>query len=122
QEKRQHPNNPKKIWGFHAYNWLTVKKKGKYLYNKVDDISTLVNFGERTPEAIKRVPFFLGIAHMGYHVFPGSYGQIIEGHSTRQLHDPQAVETSPFNPLTDGGGPRGLYRSGLIAVPPGYIR
>ena len=75
-----------------------------------------------TADAVKNIPFFVGIAHLGYHVFPRSYGQIIEGHSTRQLNDPQALETSPFNPLVKGGGPRGgPYKSGLIAIPPGYL-
>jgi hypothetical protein len=121
-EKRTQPGNPKKIWGFHAYHWREVNRSRKYLYNRVDDLSTLVNFGRQTPEIMRRVPFFVGIAHAGYHVFPGSHGQIIEGHSTRRLHDPQTVESSPFNPLVNGGGPRGLYRSGLIAIPPGYVR
>ena len=61
-------------------------------------------------------------AHLGYHVFPGTYGQIIEGHSTRIVNDPETLQTSPFNPLVLGGGPRGgPYKSGIVAVPPGYL-
>jgi len=122
QERRLFPSNPKYIWGEHEARWRTVSRLKKYLYNKVDDATTLVNFGKTTPGVMRSVPFFVGIAHGGYHVFPGSNGQIIEAHSTRRLNDSQTVETSPFNPLTDGGGPRGQYYSGLIAVPPGYIR
>ena len=120
EDQRRNPGNKDYIWGKHAYNWSVVKRSRKYLYNKVDDISSLVNFGEQVPHAVRDVPFFVGVAHMGYHVFPGSFGNIIEGHSTRKLHDPQTIEASPFNPLMDGGGPRGFYRSGLIAIPPGY--
>lgn len=120
QEKIQYPDNPKKIWGFHEYNWKTVNLKRKYLYNTVDDVNAYVNFGKGMPKGIEKVPFFVGIAHMGYHVFPGAYGYIIEGHSTRQLNDSQTIEASPFSPLRNGGGPRGLYRSGLVAIPPGY--
>lgn len=122
QERADMPTNPRKIWGEHAAHWRAVQTKRKYLYNRVDDIRTLVNFGRETPAALKPIPFFVGVAHVGYHVFPGSFGQIIEAHSTRQLNDAQTVETSPFNPLAEGGGPRGQYRSGLIAVPPGYVR
>jgi hypothetical protein len=120
-ERVNKPTNPQNIWGYHASNWAVVKGTRRYLYNRVDDISSLVNFGNQVPPAIRDVPFFVGVAHAGYHVFPGSYGQIIEGHSTRPLTDRQTLETSPFSPLEDNGGPRGIFRSGLIAVPPGYI-
>lgn len=120
-ERNSKPTNPLNIWGYHASHWSLVKSSRKYLYNRVDDISSLVNFGDRVPHAIKDVPFFVGTAHGGYHVFPGSFGQIIEGHSTRPLTDRQTIETSPFNPLVQEGGPRGEFRSGVIAVPPGYV-
>lgn len=124
-EQSAFPDNPKNVWGRHSYNWSMVKNKRKYYFNKVDDISTFVNFGKQVPAAIKSVPFFVGQAHMGYHVFPGVSGQIIEGHSTRKLHDSKTIETSAFNPLSDNGGPRGggvggRYKSGLLAIPPGY--
>ena len=94
----------------------------KYFWTTVDDWSSLVNFGRSEPELIKKIPFFVGIAHLGYHVFPGTYGQIIEGHSTRIVNDPETLQTSPFNPLVLGGGPRGgPYKSGIVAVPPGYL-
>ncbi len=120
REKAEFPDNPKKIWGFHEYNWKTVNSKRKYLYNTVDDVTSYINFGKGMPRGIEKVPFFVGIAHMGYHVFPGTFGYIIEGHSTRQLHDSQTIETSPFAPLRDGGGPRGKYFSGLVAIPPRF--
>jgi hypothetical protein len=119
-EQRRNPDNKDYIWGKHVYNWNAVQTSRKYLYNRVDDITSLVNFGEQVPHVLRNIPFFVGVAHMGYHVFPGTFGRVIEGHSTRNLSDYQTIESSPFNPLVDGGGPRGFYRSGLIAVPPGY--
>lgn len=120
KEKADDPTNKQRFWGYHAYRWATIQSKGNYYQNKVDDARALVNFGEVLPRGFLEVPFYVGTAHTGYHVFPGSFGQVIEGHSTRSITDPQTLETSEFNPLKTGGGPRGMYRSGLIAVPPGY--
>ncbi len=119
-ERRKDPTNKNRFWGYHSYRLSTVRNSSKYLYNPVDDARTLVDFGRNVPSEFKRVPFFVGTAHTGYHVFPGMYGNVIEGHSTRQITDPNTIESSAFNPLQDGGAPRGSYYSGLIAVPPGY--
>ena len=122
QEEAAYPDNPHHIWGRHAYHWSRVRSDRRYLYNRVDDISQLVNFGKKIPSLAAAVPFFVGTAHGGYHVFPGYRGQVIEGHSTRPITDKQTIETSPFSPLQDGGGPRGgPYKSGLMAIPPGYL-
>lgn len=121
-ERRAYPGNPKGIWGRHAQTLATVMSSGRYSQNRVDDVRSLVGFGTSTPELIARVPFFVGIAHQGYHVFAGSYGRIVEGHSTRAITDRQTLESSPFNPLVKGGGPRGgPYKSGVVALPPGYL-
>lgn len=117
-EQRRNRNNTDRFWGYHAYRYLTVTRHGRYYFNRVDDQTTLLGFGTRVPESFKRIPFFVGTAHTGYHVFPGSYGRVIEGHSTRPLTDFDTIESSPFNPLATGGGPRGQYRTGLMAVPP----
>jgi hypothetical protein len=45
---------------------------------------------------------------------------VIEGHSMKAINDPNMIESSEFNPIKSGGAPRGSYRSGIIAVPPGY--
>lgn len=109
-------------WGGHAYNYSTVVKKQIYYGVKVDDAQTLVSFKTTIPESFKQYDFFVGTAHAGYHVFPGTQGKIIEAHSMRNLNDITNLETSPFNPLATGGGPRWSpsvkYRSGIIAVPP----
>ncbi|HVJ63756.1 MAG TPA: hypothetical protein VM901_00730 [Bdellovibrionota bacterium] len=119
KEKAADSANKLRFWGYHAYRWSTVKNKKTYYENRVDDAQALVNFGEATPRAFREIPFYVGTAHTGYHVFPGSFGQVIEGHSTRAITDPQTLESSEFNPLKNGGGPRGSYYSGLIAIPPG---
>ncbi len=120
-ERAKDPTNKNRFWGYHAYRVSTVMSSSrKYLYNTVDDVRTLVNFGRNVPSEFKRVPFFVGTAHTGYHVFPGMFGNVIEGHSTRQITDGNTIESSAFNPLQEGGAPRGSYYSGLIAVPPGY--
>jgi hypothetical protein len=100
-----------------------VKNKSAYSDTHVDDADRLVGFGEAPPPAFKLMPFFVGAAHAGHHVFPGRKGDVIEAHSTRLMNDRANMELSPFNPLAEGGGPRWTelekYRSGLIAVPPG---
>lgn len=117
---RQDGNRRSKGW--HAYRYLTVNRYGTYYFNKVDDKSLLVGFGTNVPAAFRSAPFFVGIAHTGYHVFPGFKGDVIEAHSTRPLNSIDNLEKSPFNPLATGGGPRWTstewYRSGLIGLPP----
>ena len=89
----------------------------------MDDKSLLVGFGTTVPAEFRNVPFFVGVAHTGYHVFPGFAGDIIEAHSTRRLDSIDNLERSAFNPLKAGGGPRWTttekYRSGLVGIPPG---
>jgi hypothetical protein len=105
----------------------------QYLDLHIDDVDSGINFGTGTPDITRRVPFFVGIAHMGYHVFPGTFGQVVEAHSTRAITDPKEVQLSAFSPLTPNAGPQGgprsrlpngfqsdTYRSGVIAIPPGY--
>ncbi len=121
EEKRKDPTNNLRMWGYHHYRELMVNRKGMYYKNPVDDKETLVNFGTHVPYSFQKAPLFLGVAHTGYHVFPGTYGEVIEAHSTRQITDFNTVENAPFNPLQSGGAPRGNYRSGIVALPPGYF-
>lgn len=119
-EREHNPSNSDRFWGYHQENWVSAQH-GRYLYNHVDDARELVNFGTQSPELLKKVPFFVGIAHMGYHVFPGSFGRVVEAHSTKQITDSHNLESSPFNPLAGEGPTDGMYHSGLIAVPPGSL-
>ena len=108
--------------GWHAYRYSTVMNRGNYYFNRVDDKSLLVGFDTRVPSEFRSAPFFVAVAHTGYHVFLGLKGEVIEAHSTRRLDSIDNLERSPFNPLATGGGPRWTatekYRSGLIALPP----
>lgn len=118
-EKAQDPENKNRWWGYHEYRWILLQRNGSYYMNPVDDARSLVNFGTNVPKFFKRVPFFLGTAHTGYHVFPGTNGSVIEGHSVRNITSHDMIESSKFNLLAEGGGPNGAFRSGLIAIPPG---
>jgi hypothetical protein len=108
--------------GWHHYRYLTVRNHGTYWHNKVDNKWDLVGFNRSVPRKLASFPFWIGTAHTGYHVFPGTFGRVIEAHSTRHLTSIDNLEFSDFNPLANGGGPRWSatekYRSGLIALPP----
>lgn len=121
------------VWGGHAYRWALVKRNREYYGVPVHDIQTLVNFGVQGPDDFKKVPFFVGTAHAGYHVFPGFGGNVIEAHSMRELSARSNLEVGPFNPLNQElngvpggtGAPRWTqnehYKSGVIVVPPGFV-
>lgn len=121
------------IWGGHSYRLSLVLRDRDYYGVPVHDIQTLVNFGISPPAEFKSIPFFLGTAHSGYHVFPGTKGNVIEAHSMRELKSESNLEMGEFNPLDQpmNGQPNGRgapvwtrhehYRSGIIVVPPGYI-
>ncbi len=109
------------VWGGHQYHYNSVKKKNFYYGIKVDDGNSLVGFGSTPPASFREVGFFVGVAHAGYHVFPGRLGEVIEAHSMRDLNSKANLEFSAFNPLALNGGPRWTpkerYRSGLMAIP-----
>lgn len=127
-DRRLNPLKPGKtwnpVWGGHALRYQGVLNRGVYYESKVDNASRLVNFATTPPAAFKNVPLFIGIAHAGYHVFPGRRGDVIEAHSMRNLDARDNLEVAPFNPLAAGGAPRWTrsekYRSGLIAVPQNF--
>lgn len=111
------------VWGGHAYRYNQAVNKGFY-YEKdliVHDATSLVGYGSTQPAFFKEIPLFIGIAHAGYHVFPGRNGEVIEAHSTRLLNSKDNLEFSEFNPLKTGGGPKWTpkekYRSGVVVVP-----
>jgi len=128
EDRRLNPPKPGKtwnpVWGGHALRYDSVVKRKVYYQTKVDNASTLVNFGTVLPASFRNVPLFIGIAHAGYHVFPGRRGDVIEAHSMRNLDARDNLEVAPFNPLASGGAPRWTrsekYRSGLIAVPQNF--
>lgn len=109
------------VWGGHALRHASAVNRGIYYDAKVDNVTKLVGFKKVEPPAFKTVPFFVGIAHAGYHVFPGRRGDVVEAHSMREMIARDNIEVAPFNPLAPGGAPRWTrsekYRSGVIAVP-----
>ena len=119
QERRDDPQNAKFFQGAHQDRWMQASGENPRYYGvSVDDASALVNFGLRTPQVLRDAEFFVGTAHAGYHVFSGSFGSVIEAHSTRAISDRRTLESSNFNPLAAGGAPSGQYRSGLLMLPP----
>lgn len=120
-ERRKDPTNKDRFWGYHENNWQGASKRGRYLYNDVDDARLLVSFGERVPGVLKAIPFFVGTAHGGYHVFPGTFGRVIESHSTRLITDEKSLESDEFNPLAGRAPTGGMYKSGMIAIPAKYF-
>lgn len=109
------------VWGGHALRYASAVNKSAYYDARVDNASKLAGFKDKQPAGFNDVAFFIGIAHAGYHVFPGRGGDVIEAHSMREMIAKDNIEVSSFNPLGRGGGPRWTstekYRSGLIAVP-----
>ncbi len=118
QEKHKDPSNRNRFWGYHEYNWFLASKKTQYGFLKIDDARLFVNFGERVPAQLKNVPFWVGTAHGGYHVFPGTGSKVVEAHSTRRITDTKTIQADTFNPLQGMAPSDGLYLSGLIALPP----
>ena len=122
QEREHNPSNSDRFWGYHEEYWQSVQHEGRYLYNVVDDFRRLSNFGATSPEFLKPIPFFVGTAHGGYHVFPGTYGRVVEAHSTKAITDPKSLQSASFNPLAGLAPTDGMYHSGLITVPGKYLR
>ncbi len=121
EDRNRSANNSSHVWGYHAYLYATVMKSNKYYEYTVDDKKSMVGFGTHVPAVLSSLPFFVGTAHMGYHVFLGVRDQVLEAHSTRSLFSLDNIEVNPFNPLA-GLGPKStaseVYRSGILAVPP----
>ncbi len=125
EDKKLNPLKPGKkwmpVWGGHALRYASEKNKGAYYDTAIDNSTKLVGFGKTPPATFKTVPLYVGIAHAGYHVFPGRKGDVIEAHSMRTLVAADNIEVAAFNPLGTGGAPRWTksekYRSGVIAVP-----
>ena len=125
EDKKLNPPNAsgkwKPEWGGHALRYASVTNKSTYYDSKVDNAIKLVGFKKSPAPSFKDVPIFVGIAHAGYHVFPGRGGDVIEAHSMRTMNSIENIEFSKFNPMASGGGPRWTaslkYRSGLICVP-----
>lgn len=72
------------------------------------------------PQSFRNVPFFLGTAHAGFHVFMGSYGKVSESHAAMEITNPRLVEQGEFFGGGAGMSPKYNYYSGVIAVPPGF--
>ena len=119
------PENQFKFYGFHEQHLLAVRKSKMYLYNPVDDATSLIDYQRTVPAKFNNVPFFVGTVHGGFHVFPGKFGYVIEAHNKARPTERRTIEAGYFDTLHPrephpNAGVYGIYRSGPIAVPPGY--
>lgn len=117
----------------HAYDQKIAYTKHTYHGIQLDGY--LVNFspnpGSATPRDdagmahLRKVPYFVGISHAGFHVWNGSYGEITESHSFFDPTDVRNIQVGDFNPPNASPTCREIagkcygYFSGILAVPPG---
>lgn len=132
EEMAADPKNTVKFWGWHEYRLHQVMKEKRYLFNPVDDTTSLINFGPKLPASFLKVPFYVGTVHSGFHVFMGKGGYVVEAHNRKSITDPGNVEGGPFDPMGvnrgwfsrekphPNGDQYGVYKTGLMAIPPGY--
>ncbi len=119
------PENQFRFFGWHQDRLRTVRKSMTYYFNPVDDATSLTDYGPSVPAKFLKVPFFVGTVHTGFHVFPGKFGFVIEAHNRSRPTNKRTIEAGNFDPSHPrephpNAGAYGTYRSGLIAVPPGY--
>lgn len=126
----QSAKQAKSVKGYYP-TWYSSKNPPKANeYIKVDHM--MVNYrlttadgnitNTKATEALKRVPFWVGIANFGEHSFVGYYDNISESHSPFMPEKSANVELSKFLPWGKAwsenyGGD--VYLSGIIMVPPG---
>jgi hypothetical protein len=106
--------------GDHGDHYSEILNRSRYYDFLVDDTTSLVNFGHEMPISFENVGMFVGVAHKGYHVFPGFKGTVVEGHSSMALSVRNTIERQVFDPSNPVKAPRGEYHSGSIAIPPQY--
>jgi hypothetical protein len=121
----------------HTVSYRLVKNQGRYY--GVPVTGWMINFDPKAPsptikqtaalEAFKKAPYFIGVAHGGFHVFPGYEGIVNESHSPYNPNNRKNIEIGKFDPLKES--PQGLnitvgntrklyhYSSGIVVLPPG---
>lgn len=120
----------------HIWTWAMIRDGNPYMENvlsyekvfpglPIDHMaldfrpsnSSETDFNRNALEILRNIPFFVGVANGGYHVYLGSKGMVIESHSTRSPTDATNIELRPLNQFGLDKGES--YLSGVIAVPPG---
>jgi hypothetical protein len=99
--------DPEKEDGYHEYVWQRIQSEAKnhlpvyYGINRVDDWTTLVGFKTTPPESFTKIPFFVGSAHFGHHVFVGMSGQMIEAHNDFSVESALISLSEPYFPFEE---------------------
>jgi len=97
----------------HSYSAYVAKKQGTYYKLKVSDM--VVDY-RRNPKnmtginKLDKVPFWVGCARGGQHVFCGTGANVSEFHWDYPATNPKAMEQVPLKDYA--------WMSGIIAVPP----
>lgn len=99
--------------GEHSYSNYIAKTKKTYYGVRVQD--RIVDYRRSTPDLtgiakLKKVPFWIGCAGGGRHVFCGTGGNVSEFHWDYPATDPNAMELKELQHY--------VWMSGIIAVPP----
>ncbi len=113
----------------HERSWQEAQR-GEYLNGKIKVDYKLVNYrpspGSKTKKSVsglknlKRVPFWVGMANYGKHMFAGYHGHVTEVYNMEMPTSPRLIMDSEFANWT------GHYKSekllsGIIMVPPGSL-
>tara|TARA_B110001454_G_C12723292_1_gene436289 strand:+ start:165 stop:1118 length:954 start_codon:yes stop_codon:yes gene_type:complete len=139
-QKHPTPSDVKKIGATpedHIYSYYIANKYKTYYHVPVDYL--MVNFNpSKNSSVVKnttdltdfyKVPYFIGVPHGGFHVFPGYHGWVNESHSPHEPNNPRNIEEGYFNPpygspkglnsIVDGKPSKIYYYSGILLLPPG---
>lgn len=113
----------------HERSWQEASR-GEYMNGKIKVDYSLINYRpshrSKTKKTIsslrklKRVPFWIGMANYGKHVFAGYHGNLSEAYSMEMPTSPRLIMNSEFANWS------GHYKSekllsGIIMVPPGSL-
>lgn len=117
-----HVYDQKIAYSRHVYHGVPVDG---YLVNFSPNPGSATRKDDSVMSRLRKVPYFVGISHAGFHVWNGSYGEITESHSFFDPDDKRNIQTGEFNPPSASptcreiGGQCWGYYSGVLAVPPG---
>ncbi len=110
----------------HVYHGIPIDS---YLTNFAPNPGSSTRLDDSVMARLRKVPYFVGISHAGFHVWNGSYGEITESHSFFDPDDQRNIQNGAFDPphasptcrevVVKGVAQSWCYYSGIIAVPPG---
>jgi hypothetical protein len=113
----------------HERSWQEASR-GEYMNGKIKVDYSLVNYrpskrsktkkNTSSLRKLKRVPFWIGMANYGKHVFVGYHGHVSEAYSMEMPTSPRLIMDSEFANWSGSYKSEKLL-SGIIMVPPGSL-